>query len=304
MAELIPKEVIKYTRTLFAEANRRVTMTLARQPSAHEEMLDFQVFASLDEVGPVILGSGVAVEIDTHWLGGRRHFEGRWEIADICVVIVLRRGGRMLWRKVGLLQSKRLYSKEVSVSELDSSDYQIGIGRLIDRAQRIPTKTAPRSFSFTEECVYAEMTSASRQVRNIEEYSNRYSLPVYYLLYNPPTMPFQGMTPRALKDEIVAENSLGCRVLTSRDAHLALSLLPVGRTPRFVEMVRPQNIGGTDLYDAHGWRLENFVADEMMRCREGRLFETVTDQDLSALLYERTAPISSLVQISVDMPGE
>ena len=111
MPEMIPEDVIEFTRDVFATANVRATTALARQPAAHEEMLDFQVFAALDEVGPCILGSGIAIDIDTHWLGGRRHYGGRWEIADIGIVIVLRRVGRMVWRKVGLLQSKRLYSR-------------------------------------------------------------------------------------------------------------------------------------------------------------------------------------------------
>src|SRR5467141_1855938 len=112
MAEQIPEDVIEFTRDIFAQANLRATTTLARQPAAHEGMLDFQVIAALDEVGPCILGSGIAVDIDTHWLGGRRHYGDR-EIADIVIVLVLRRGGRILWQKVGLLQSKRLYSREI-----------------------------------------------------------------------------------------------------------------------------------------------------------------------------------------------
>ena len=94
MPDTIPEDVIEFTRGVFETANVRATTALARQPAAHEEMLDFQVFAALDEVGPCILGSGIAIDIDTHWLGGRRHYGGRWEIADIGIVIVLRRGGR------------------------------------------------------------------------------------------------------------------------------------------------------------------------------------------------------------------
>jgi hypothetical protein len=56
--------------------------------------------------------------------------------------------------------------------------------------------------------------------------------------------------------------------------------------------------------DQHGWRLEAFIADEVMRCREGRLFERPDDSDLYELLYERTAPIASLIQIGIDLPGE
>lgn len=305
MVELIPEDVIQFTRSIFARANTKVTRALARQPSAHEEMLDFQIFAALDEVGPCILDSGIAVDIDTHWLGGRRHFGGRWEIADVGIVIVLRRGGRMLWRKVALLQSKRLYSREIPVVEMELADYWIGIGRLVDRTENIPTRTHARRFHFTEECVYGAVAASSQQTKLIDEYVTLHSIPVYYSLYNPPAMPFEGTTPRPTNSPPTSESALGCRVLTSVEVHTALAGLPVGRTPRFIEMVRePNAANAADPYDRHGWRLETFVADEVMRCREGRLFEKADDEDLYSLLYERTAPIASLIQISIDMPPD
>ena len=304
MPDTIPEDVIEFTRGVFETANVRATTALARQPAAHEEMLDFQVFAALDEVGPCILGSGIAIDIDTHWLGGRRHYGGRWEIADIGIVIVLRRGGRMLWRKVGLLQSKRLYSREIPVVEMELADYRIGVGRLVDRIEDIPTRTRPRQFQFTDECVYGAMAASSNQVGVIADYVAKHNIPVYYSLYNPPSMPFEGATPRPINTGPSADAiPLGCRVLTWQEAHAALAELPVGRTPRFIEMVRQTPAADhSDPFDRHGWRLETFVADEVMRCREGRLFESKDDADLYALLYERAAPIASLIQISIDLP--
>jgi hypothetical protein len=42
--------VIQFAREIFAAANSEATMTPARQPAAHEEHLDFQIFAALDRV--------------------------------------------------------------------------------------------------------------------------------------------------------------------------------------------------------------------------------------------------------------
>jgi hypothetical protein len=162
MPESIPEDVIDFAREIFAEANSEATMALARQPSAHEEHLDFQIFAALDRVGPrIVPTSKAAIEIDTHWLGGRRYYGGRWEIADIGVVVFLRRGGHLIWRKIALLQSKRLYSREIPVVELDRSDYAIGIGRLVDQPEPIIPRTPPRTFEFNAECVYGAMAAAS-----------------------------------------------------------------------------------------------------------------------------------------------
>jgi hypothetical protein len=134
-------------------------------------------------------GSGAAIEIDTHWLGGRRHFEQRWEIADIGVVVALRRRGKLLWRKVALLQSKRLYSREIPVSEMERSDYAICIGRLVDQAETLQPLTQPRRFRFSPECVYGAMRSGDEQSSVIDRYMRDRRMPVYYSFYNPPNIP-------------------------------------------------------------------------------------------------------------------
>jgi hypothetical protein len=128
MFPVIPADAIQFIRNVFATANTKVTTLLARQPAMHEEGLDFQLIAALTEVGPRKMpGSGVGVEIESHWLGGRR-LHLRWEIADIALVLIARQSGRLVARKVALLQSKRLYSREIPVHELERADYAIGIG--------------------------------------------------------------------------------------------------------------------------------------------------------------------------------
>src|ERR1700679_4356840 len=107
MLPAIPEDAIDFIRGAFAQANARATLLLSRQPSIHEEGLDFHLISSLDEIGPRLMpGSGAAVEILTHWLGGPRHF-GHWEIADIAVVVVVRRSGVLIGRKIALLKSDR-----------------------------------------------------------------------------------------------------------------------------------------------------------------------------------------------------
>ncbi len=302
---MIPDDVVDYVREVFAKANREATMTLARQPAAHEEQLDFQIFAALDRIGPRRFpGSGAAIDIETHWLGGRRHFEQRWEIADIGVVIVLRKSGKLLWRKVALLQSKRLYSREIPVTELERSDYEFGIGRLVDRVENIQPLTQVRKFRFTPDCVYGAMNTSDEQVSVIERYMRQRRMPVYYSFYNPPNMPYQGSVPRLAIMPLENEGiKLGCRVMTAHAAHAALNRLPTGTSPQFKDMTLPKPAmpGG---FGKHGWRLENFIADEVLRCREGRLFESAQDSDLRALLYGRSYPISSLIQIAIDLPRE
>jgi hypothetical protein len=196
MLPIIPEDAIEFIRAAFGQANQRATNTLARQPSMHEEGLDFQLIAALDEIGSRVLpGSGAAVEIETHWLGGRRHFDWddrRWEIADIALLIAVRRLGVLLARKVALLQSKRLYSSEIPVHELERADFYFGIGRLFDRIETVPTITVSRAFEFSEQSVYGVLTVGSDQIARIRAYENSRGIPVYYNFYNPPMMPYRG----------------------------------------------------------------------------------------------------------------
>ena len=59
----------------------------------------------------------------------------------------------------------------------------------------------------------------------------------------------------------------------------------------------------SDSFGTHGWRIEAFVADELLRCRQGRLFEDAQDTVLSGLLYGRTAPIAAAILVTIDLPG-
>jgi len=110
-------------------------------------------------------------------------------------VIILRKGGRLLWRKVALLQSKRLYSHEIPVSETERADYAIGIGRIVDRVENVPPLTQSRKFRFVPECVYGAMRRGDEQVALIDRYMRERQMPVYYSFYNPPDMPYFGGVP-------------------------------------------------------------------------------------------------------------
>jgi hypothetical protein len=89
----------------------------------------------------------MAVGIESHWLGGR-HMWGAWEIADIAVCVILRERGKLAVRKVALLQTKRLYHREIPVVEMERVDYLIGIGRIIDTTDPQIPLSQQWAFSF------------------------------------------------------------------------------------------------------------------------------------------------------------
>jgi hypothetical protein len=241
-----------------------------------------------------------SVVIETHWLGGR-HMWGRWEIADIALIILLRSSGRLEQRKVALLQTKRLYSKEISVEPLTRADYLIGIGRLGDRTDQTVPLTRQRKFSFNRNCVYGAMAAESEQVEHIESYEEKHSIPVFYGFYNPMQMPSQMLYPALNGEQTTLENALGCRVKTSADVHKSLASLGKGMSPDFKTLKGTVTSSASDPFGLWGWRLETFVADEVLRCRQGALFGNGQDINLEALFYRRTAPITAAIAITVEI---
>jgi len=297
----IPEVVIDHVRSVFERANEAVSRALADHPSMHEESLDQALIASLT-VQPSAFFSQerAAVAIEAHWLGGRRMY-GRWEIADIALLILLRREGHLLERKAALLQTKRLYSREISVGELDQSDYIIGIGRLGDRTGQLMPLTKPRAFSFSEECVYGAMASGAPQIERIDQYEREKRIPVHYAFYNPVTLPFKAAYPSQTGVGTDLENSLGCRVGPASDVHRIVNSLPRGQAPSFDALRSMSDAKPDDPFASSGCRLEHFVADRVLRCLDGALFDGSSDERLESLFYERSAPISAAIAITVDI---
>jgi hypothetical protein len=104
-------------RKIFASANRRVSEKLARVPNCSEPSLDLTLIEHLTRFpAPKVVAPGWTVKLDVHFLGGLRHFY-RWEVADIGVLVFAKHGTQIAGKKVGLLQSKRLYPKGHNVVE-------------------------------------------------------------------------------------------------------------------------------------------------------------------------------------------
>ncbi|WP_186052927.1 hypothetical protein [Burkholderia gladioli] len=296
----IPEVVIEYVRSVFAAANDKVTRTMSVHPSMHEESLDHILVMELSSTPPAFFARDeVGVSLESHWLGGRHMFD-RWEIADIAFFVILRRAGHLTARKVALLQTKRLYSKEIPVAPIDPFDYQVGIGRLVDRTDPTVPMALQRRFRFEGQCTYAAMTAGHEQVRRIDQYERSRDIPVYYGFYNPLVVPYDADYPASDGHPPVASNEVGMRVLTARIVHAALASLDAGRAPTFDGLTTSQ-LDPTDAASEHGWRIENFVADEVLRCRQGRRFDSVTDERLSNLLYRRSAPIAAAITITIDV---
>ena len=295
----IPEVVIDYVRERFATANDKATHTLETQPSMYEETLDHILVMELTASPPLFFAAErIGISIESHWLGSRWMY-GRWEIADIAFFITLRQQGCLEARKVALLQTKRLYSTEIDVTELDEADYRIGIGRLADRIDPQVPLSQQRWFSFDDRSVYGAMRAGHEQVQRIDAYMGERDLPVYYGLYNPPVLPFRAAYPEA-PNAMKHPNEVGCRIIPASAVHAVLDTLPFGQNPSFIDLTLAAPLNHRDERSRHGWRLENFIADEVLRCRRGALFDQARDPNLQALLYGRSAPIAAAISVTID----
>ncbi len=175
----LPTEVVDYVRSIFAGCNDRVSEKLSRMPTTHETSLDLSLIEAVSLFAtPQRVGSNWVVRLDTHYLGGGRHF-GEWEIADIGFIIVFRRRGIVHLRKVAVLQSKRLYPNEQAPEEDTPLDYMIGFGRLMQGDESDFAAMEERAFHFAEPSVYRQLKVDDRQYRAIRDYEAKYSIPVH-----------------------------------------------------------------------------------------------------------------------------
>jgi len=301
----IPDDVVAWFRGVFAEANRRVCERLVNVPNIRETSLDDGlVEALIPDTAPRQLSSGAIVRMDTHNIGGLRRIDRlhwdltprrRWETADIAVIVFIYRREILIAKKVGLLQSKRLYPENNDVEEDDEVDFLYGMNAFIRRDGSQAIATLHRNFAFVETCIYGAIQARSNQVTSIDKLNRDFGTAVYYLLYNPHTIPLSVSYP--LTGRILVERpAVGCRVVEAEALHGALSGLPEGTSPTFATISR----AGA----ASNWRLETWAADLLLTCRVGQRFDDSRDSEVRYFLERRSGPIGAALAASITLPDE
>lgn len=291
----IPPEVIEWVRSVFAECNSATTEKLSMNPAMQEEWLDhtwidrMTKFSSAQTVGP-----GWTVRINAHFVGGMRHFD-RWEIADIGVLVHMKLAPGERKSKVALLQSKRLYPSGRPIREESRSDYLTGMARLADPEDDALSIAFATEFNFSSGSRYEAITKDSDQVAVIARYEQEQSLRVYYQLYNPWTVPFTQRIPLAGYEPATGSPALGVRIVPAGKLHAVLTESAT-RHPSLGEL---EQLGAVP---AFGWRLEDFMCDEVLACREGDQYQDLNDQRIQSLFFRRTGAIAAAIAITIESP--
>lgn len=300
----LPPELIAWVRKVFADSNRVTTKKLSDIPTVHEPQLDMSFIESLsrEPPPPPKLTGGWSVHIETHFLGGRAMFRN-WEIADIGLLVQFRQAGKLCRAKTALLQSKRLYPNEVQALPDLRRRFEEGFFALMPSDVDHAAAKHLRRFRFTSDSVYLAYGARGEQEVRIADYENQRKIPVYYLFYNPREVPWEATMPFTTRAP-ATRPPVGCRVVPARALASGLAAEPQGAHPTYANVCAslPKYFRGRSRLG--GWRIEDFVASELLSCREGYVVTQENDRSLLDLFFGRSGPISAAVSVTVDAPDD
>lgn len=298
----LPNDVLAWLRSVFIDCNERCTFKLTEAPTTHEESLDMTFVESFSHhEAPVKLPSGWALSFQTHFLGGRKHWD-RWEIADIGLLVMVRTAGKLQFTKVALLQSKRLYANEIELDETDHYIYRMGFRRLFRQDNEWANILKPRLFNFDQDSRYKALLVEDEQYKAIREYEKQVNMPIYYLLYNPAEIPSQAILPLQANRKKTTLCDIGCRVASAKHVRKALVSERDATTPSYKQI--HTCVPKTTVKYSENWRLEDFAVDLLLSCQTGKIANNPADYSLEEVFYRRTGPIASAISITVDAPED
>jgi len=297
----IPESIRDFVREIFRGANLRVSNKLSKQPSAWETSLDITLIEHLSNyASPIIVEKNWVVRVDTHYLGGMRHW-GRWEIADIGILLIFRRNGKTVRSKIALLQSKRLYPNEVISEDEDGQEnYIIGFGRLYESDKAFEKIITPRTLSFSDGSKYSAIKVKDEQWEAMKDFQKRTTIPIHYLFYNPCQVPHEVELPLTT-DINFTSFSVGARVLPATHLFDKFDNEAKNYVPSLGELKYILDAPFNEIANEGGWRLEDFVADHLITCKEGYIVKDDQDFNLETVFNRRSGPIAAAFSITFDL---
>jgi hypothetical protein len=301
----IPQDVIDWFRGVFSSANKQVCERLANVPNIRETSLDDGLIEALiPDSAPRLLSSGAIVRIETHNIGGLRRMgdpifdwdfpqRRRWETADIAVLIFIYRRDQLVARKIGLLQSKRLFPLNNDVDDADEAGFRFGMNAFLGRNGNQASGSLNRNFVFNETCIYGAIHAGDRQVELIDSLNRDFGKTVYYLLYNPHKLPISISYP--LQNRVRVDTvPVGCRVIDADEVHQALSGLRPKTSPTYESLLKASK--------ASNWSLETWAADLLLTCKVGQQFDDTQEERVGYFLQRRSGPIGAALAASITLP--
>jgi hypothetical protein len=297
MIQPLPALVVAYVRKVFRACDKEVSLRISRVPNVHETALDMAFIDQLTTyASPALVAPNWTVRIDTHFLGGRRHFHS-WEVADIGVLVYVRMGGRVVAKKVALLQSKRLFpTSGLTLTTANIDDFTVGFARLLPSEEPTVAFEKPTTFRFSNASKYKSLQAGDHQVAAISEFERQRDIPVHYLLYNPWNVPTDVSTPLTTSPKLIGSGNAGTRVVPAALVEQRM----FGKAPNFAPTFDDLQglVSGTQ--HLAGWRIDYFIAELVLGCKEGKLIEAEDQSTMRSIFTDRSGPISAAFAIAIE----
>lgn len=303
----IPDEVSNWLRQTFRDSNEAATAKLSRNPSAKEEWLDLSIIDRLQMAATpyTFRDTGWTAMIDVHFLGAVPMFR-TWEVADIGLLVAFRSSGKLIRTKVALLQSKRLFTRtqRPETDEELERRYMTGFSTVLHDDNGFAELARGRVFRFSKASRYKSLKNGSRQITTIEQYETEKQVPVYYLFYNPATLPYERVVPIEAGTPFDTTPNVGCRIAPAVDVRRIMSEhVSATGTLSYQKLAKHLPAHFNAAQHRGGWTLEFFVVDLLLQCKVGRVYDGPVDPALFNVFYRRTGPIAAAVSITIDAPA-
>lgn len=100
---------------------------------------------------------------------------------------------------------------------------------------------------------------------------------------------------------IIEENKIGCRVINKNQLDEALKIHDSNYTPSYGDIKYMLTGDYLEVEHTAGWRLEYFVADLMLGCKEGYIDDSPNFKSLQEIMSRKSSPISAALSITIDL---
>lgn len=240
------------------------------------------------------------VTIQAEVFGGHQLY-GLWEVADIAFFISIRHKKKIQRVKIGLLQSKRLYPKEIKkIGKFPLT----AVDRLFFGQSQNDLFGKPKVFHFNDQCKYLKATD-QQQLEAIQSFVKRSKISVDYLFYNPWQLPFNIRLPQTSVTSFSSSPPLGARVMPSdvviKHVHLNNTAPSFNDLQgAFRSLPQEKTFGSKE----PGWRIENWISDLLLTCKLGYSADNFEDESIRENLFGRNHPISAAISITIDSPDQ
>ncbi|GAA4448768.1 hypothetical protein GCM10023189_07110 [Nibrella saemangeumensis] len=158
----------------------------------------------------------------------------------------------------------------------------------------------PRTVNFTDASRYSAVSVKDEQWEAIKEYEKETTIPIHYLFYNPCRVP-QSIEMPLTADINYTSFSVGARVLLTVTLFKKFDSENKGYSPSFGELKYTLDAPFNEVANEGGWRLEDYIADQLITCKEGYIVKDNDDINLYKVFNRRSGPIASAFSLTFDM---